>query len=459
MTLDPRWIVRDPGRPVFSLCLAFPEGARTDPPGRAGLSHLTALLTQGGAGDLPRKAFIEAVDRYGASLDVSVSRHHTLLWIDGLSRHLEPLVELAALALQAPRHDAVELDRARRELITELDEVRDDDAALGARAFAQALYGTVHPAGSGQAHPYARPLKGTAETLGAISREEIAQRHAELFCGLGQGGVGGPDGTRPVGTLLAGLAGDADAEALARAVSRIVPAPRADLAGLARPAIPAPLRRPGVHLVLVDKPERAQTQLFIGQPTIPLHHPDWTALQLAQTAFGGIFTSTLSQEIRERRGWSYSVWSSLQGDPFLGTFQIRLHPNNADLIPALETTLGLLSDFVARGPDPAGFLAARDNLARGHVFAIDTATRLLWERLSTELAGLPRAWLDDAVARYRGVSLEAATAAAAAHLDARDLTVVVVGTAREVAGPLSRLPGLASFEVRDWTFEVRDPTA
>lgn len=437
MTIDPRWIVRDAARPVFSLCLAFPGGASGDPAGEAGLSHLTALLTQGGAGDLPRKAFLEAVDRFGASLDVSVSRHHTLLWIDGLSRHLEPLVELAALSLGAPRHDVAELERTRRELLAEIDEVRDDDSALGSRAFAQALYGP---------HPYARPLKGTAATLGRLDRDKVATRHAELFAGA---------------TVVAGLAGDSDAEALAGAVARLVP-PRAN--GLVREAaaplaIPAPTRRSGLHVVLVDKPDRSQTQLFIGQPTLALGHPDWTALQLAQTAFGGIFTSTLSQEIRERRGWSYSVWSALQSDPFLGTFQIRLHPNNADLGPALRTTLALLGDFTASGPDPACFVAARDNLARGHVFGIDTATRLLWERLSTALAGLPPAWLEDAVARYRGVTLEAAQAAARAHLSPSDLTIVVVGTAREVARELETLPGLASFEVRDWNFEVEDATA
>jgi zinc protease len=436
MTINPRWIVRDAARPVFSLCLAFPGGASGDPAGEAGLSHLTALLTQGGAGGLPRKAFLEAVDRYGASLDVSVSRHHTLLWIDGLSRHLEPLVELAALSLAAPRHDVAELERTRRELLAEIDEVRDDDASLGARAFAQALYGP---------HPYARPLKGTAATLGRLDRDKVAARHASLFAGA---------------EVLAGLAGDADAEALARAVGHLVPpAPATGRVIPAAPTVPPPERRRGLHVVLVDKPERAQTQLFIGQPSIALGHPDWTALQLAQTAFGGIFTSTLSQEIRERRGWSYSVWSALQSDPFLGTFQIRLHPNNADLGPALRTTLALFEDFTARGPDPACFAAARDNLARGHVFGVDTATRLLWERLNTSLSGMPPAWLDDAVARYRGVTLEAATTAAKTHLSASDLTIVVVGTAREVARELEALPQLASFEVRDWTFEVEDQTA
>jgi zinc protease len=402
--------------------------------GLAGLSHIVGQMVSRGAGPYGRKAFVEAVDRLGAHVDVSVSRHHTLLWVDGLARHFDALLDLAATALEAPHHDAAEFDRLRREIDAELDEVRDDDGALGARAFARGLYG---------GHPYGRPLKGSHRSLAALTRDAVVDRHRTLF--------GGPD-------VLGGIAGALGEEALVKAMERLAPRRAAALPTPKPDRVPPLPRRDGLRVVVVDKPERAQTQLFLGQPTLDLGHPDWTALQLAQTAFGGMFTAPLAQEIREKRGWSYSVWSALHSDAWLGTFQIRLHPNAPEAVPALALTLELLQHFHAHGPAEADFLAARNNLARSHVFGIDTATRLMWERMNTALAGREAAWLDDAVARYEAVSHAEAVAAAKAHLDPSAMTITLVCTAKDVLPALEAMPGIADIEVLDWTFDVEDPT-
>jgi len=437
MTIDPRWLVPDPARPVFSLCIAFPRGSGTDLNGLAGLSYVTGQMALRGAGPFSRKAFLEAVDRLGASCDISVSRHHTLLWLDGLSRHFDAVVELAAVALATPHHDAGEFDKLVRELDVELDEVRDDDGALGARAFARSLYGD---------HPYGRPLRGSHGSLAALTLDHVKAHHGRLFAPA---------------DVMASLAGSLGQDALAGALTRIIPGVdlKTAMAGsIDADAFGCLAKKPGIHVTVVDKPDRTQTQLFIGQPTIPLGHPDWTALQLAQTAFGGMFTAPLSQEIREKRGWSYSVWSALQSDAWLGTFQIRLHPNAPDAAPALQLTLELLKNFQQQGPSDDDFGAAKSNLARSHVFGIDTASRLMWLRLNTELSGRPREWLDDAVARYEAVPFEDAVRSAAQHLDPTALTVVIVCTAATVLPALQALPGIASIEVIDWEFDLEDPT-
>jgi zinc protease len=432
-SIDSRWFVADPSRPVFSLCLAIPDGARNDPAGLAGLTHLTTRMVQRGAGNMDRKTFLEAVDRLGASLDISASRHHVLIWIDGLARHFDALVELLALALDAPRHDEGEFAKLVRETLAELDEVRDDDSALGGRAFARALYGD---------HPYGRPVKGCRESLGRIDVAAIAARHHALFASP---------------HVLVGCAGAVAPERVAQAVARVFPRRRDGGGGTEVVEVPELQRRSGLRITVVDKPERSQTQLFIGQPSLPLHHPDWTALQVAQTGFGGIFTAPFAHEIREKRGWSYSVWSALQSDAWLGTFQMRLHPNTPECLPALQLSLELLADFARRGPDPVAFEAARQNLARGHVFATDTATRLMWERLNTELSGLPPEWLDDAVERYRGIDLARGIDAATRHISATDLTVTIVCTASEIAPRLEALEGVSSIDVVDWEFDLSDP--
>src|SRR5690606_12603819 len=112
--------------------------------------------------------------------------------------------------------------------------------------------------------------------------------------------------------LVVGFAGDIDeASAFAYAERWAAPLPPG-------PLPPDPVEEPtgprGRHLVIVDKPERTQTQILIGGLGTHPHDADHTALHVANTIFGGTFTARLTQEVRAKRGWSYGAYSSLPFD-------------------------------------------------------------------------------------------------------------------------------------------------
>ena len=419
--------IADHSRPFYNLGLIIPRGALHDPHDKAGLAYLTAQMLVRGAAHLSRPEFAEAIDHLGASLDLTVSRDHTTLWADGLTRNREDLLTLVDYALREPTFPASELDKLRRETLAELIAVRDDDASLGMRFFAQQLYGT---------HAYGRPLKGSPASLARISRDDLAAFHRTFTRDGALIGLSGDTPTPP----------DALSERLLSLLAPSAPA--------AQPvAAPAPTQS-GWHIRLVDKPERSQTQVFLGHLTIDANHPDWTALQVGQTTFGGTFTSRFSQEIREKRGWSYGAYSQLSGDQRLGTFLLRFYPSSKDTAPALAVTDELLTAFCESGPDKSEHDAAQSYLQNGFVFSVDTPSRRLSELMSARLLGYPDTWLDETISRYAAVTHEDAIAAVKRHLRPDDLAITIVGTAKDLEPALRALPRVRSIEVVDWQIDI-----
>ena len=425
-------VVVDRARPFRAVCLCTRRGTLADPPGKAGLAQLTARMLTRGAAGRTRATIADDIDTLGAAVDISAGRDNVTLWADGLSRNFHELEAILADVLRHPTFPVDELEKLKRETLAELAEVRDDDEALGQRFFARTLYGR---------HAYGRPGRGTEATLAAITRDDLVAFHAEQL--------------RSDDALL-GAAGDVDDADLARWDALLVAPRAAPLPPL--PPIAPPVVERGYRVVIVDKPDRTQTQVFIGHLALPAHHPDWTALHIGQTVFGGTFASRLTREIRERRGWSYGAYSALQSDQRLGTFTIRFYPADKDCRPALEVTDAMLHAFASEGPTADEIVAAQANLQNGHVFSIDTAPRRLSELASARLLGHDEGWVDNTVARLAATPPEAVVASVKRHLRPDDMTVVVVGTAKTLEPELSRWPPVASLEVVDWMTNLEDTT-
>jgi zinc protease len=432
MTLDttpPTIAVTDFARPFATIGLAVKRGALEDPPGQEGVAFLTAQMLQRGSVGYTRPEMAEAIDHLGSSIDLSVGRDHTTLWADGLTRNREPLLRLIEHVLHKPTFPVDELEKLKRETIADLAALRDDDASLGMRFFARHLYGD---------HLYGRPMKGTESTLAAIQPEDLARYHR----------------TWTADRVLVAMAGDI-AEPEQRSIgSRLVaglgPTSGADV----QVASPAPTK-PGWRVLIVDKPQRTQTQVFIGQLTIDAMSRDWTPLQVGQTSFGGTFTSRFSHEIREKRGWSYGAWSQVSGDQRLGTFMLRFYPTTKDTVPALALTDELLTDFCKTGPTADEFANAQSYLQNGFVFAIDTAVKRLAELVSSRLLGHPDDHVDSTVDRLKRVSYEHAVEAVQKHLRPADMAITIVGTASELEKDLRQLERVVSVDVVDWQADFK----
>jgi zinc protease len=258
--------------PLVSIVVALRSGTAFDPPGKEGLGRVTARMLRRGCEGSNAAAIEDALDRLGAELSVDLSPSSIAIHAQVIARNVGAFAELLGRLLATPAFPADELARLKRETQAEIVESRDNDRGLATHFFRGAVFA---------GHPYSRSSMGTTRSVEAIGEADVRAFHGKHFARS---------------NIVLGFAGDVtarDARALAEAIVGRLPAGER----IADP-VPAPETKKGRRLVLVDKPERSQTQILIGGlGTLP-HDEDHVALGAANAVFGGTFTSRLMKAVR-----------------------------------------------------------------------------------------------------------------------------------------------------------------
>jgi zinc protease len=408
--------------PLVSIVVGLRSGATSDPEGKDGVGRFTTRILRRATEGMTSTQIDAAIDSLGAELGIDVGPTTTSLHGQVIRRNLVAFVDLIARLLGKPTFPEDEIARLRRESVAEILEARDNDRALAGLAFRRTLFGS---------HPYSRSAAGRPSTLETITRDDVVATYERRFVRS---------------DLVIGFAGaisEDEAKELGARLARAVPeGPPTAL------SLPETVRPSGRKLVIVDKPERTQTQTLIGtlgtMPTDTDHFP----LVLATAVLGGTFTSRMMREIRSKRGWSYGTSARLSIERRRHAFTMSAAPGAADCAPCLKLELEMLGEIVEEGITARELAFIKNFLVRSHAFEVDTAPKRLGHALETELLALP----DDYHSRYlehvRAVELDAANAALKERLTPNDLVVIVVGTASDLIEKLKEaIPGLASHEV------------
>jgi zinc protease len=418
----PLLLETSPELPLVSVSIALRTGAIEDPPGAEGAVRLLARLMRRSAGGRSAEQNDQLVEGMGATLGAEVSASTVVFQGAVISRSFERFVDFLVDALARPTLPEDELGRLKRETEAELTEALDDDRGLARRWFRRRMF---------EGHPYARAAGGSLAGIRAATLPQLKELYRTLVV--------------PENMVIA-LSGDVDESRAERLAERLTEAlPR----GAAREdRTPEPVVKPGRRLVLVDKPERTQTQILIGGLGTHAADPDHFPLAVANTAFGGTFTARLMQEVRAKRGWSYGAYSSLPIDRRRQSFSLWTFPKASDAAPCIELELGMLEAFCAKGLKPAELSWAKRYLVRSHAFSIDTAAKRVGMKLDAELYGLPPGYYERYVEHLKAVTLEQANQAVRERLTVDDLLVVVVGTASVVGDAVrGAIPKLVSSDV------------
>jgi len=408
--------------PLVDVEVVFRVGAITDPEGREGLTRLAARLARRGPKGMSAERFDETLDALGATLGMSVSTEWIRVHGSVIRRNLEPYLGLLGRILREPGMRAADFARLRRKSEAELVQLRDHDRALAARAFRGQLFG---------AHPYGRPVSGTLETVSEMKLAEVKAHFASLAVS---------------GNLIVGLAGDVTEETVRDAIEHA-------LAGLpeakaTRARAPKPRARRGRRVLLVDKPDRTQTQLYVGGLGLAMGDPDFWPLLVANTAFGGTFTSRLVHEVRSERGWSYGAGSKVGVDRQPDTFYLWTHPGAEQAVDCLALELELLDGWVQKGLTADEVRRSKQYLKKSHAFDLETAAKRLDPQIDTELFGLDPTWLAGYLRHVAGVSRASANDATRRRIPSDDLSITLLATAdTRLVSALEGLPGVRQVDV------------
>jgi zinc protease len=405
--------------PMVDVEIAFRTGSYADPEGKDGLTRLLARMARMGTRRLRGAEVEERIARLGARLSVEVSGGSVRYQGTVIRKNLGPFVALLGELLAAPALRAADLAHVKRETVSDLVALRDHDEGLAAKRFRDLLFGD---------HPYGRTIAGTPKTVRRIGRDDLRAHHARTYL---------------LGNMVVGAAGDVSAEELAALVdAHLVDLPRGRSPKL---ALPAPRLAKGRRVCIVDKPERTQTQLYVGTLGGKLGDPLTFPLHVGNAGFGGMFTGRLMHEVRAVRGLSYGASSRL--DVHRRAFAIHTFPSASDAVACTELVLELLEAFVDQGLTDAEVRAAKSFLVRGHCFEVDTAAKRLDARMDIELYGLPPEHYAQYTRLVQRVKPAEVREAVRRRLSSRDLAIAIVATAKDVRPALERLPGLTELSV------------
>ena len=391
--------------PLVYVAVAARGGFSSDPHRQDGLTNLAAELARRGAGPRTREQIDAALDELGATLDVETDADAVRFAGHVLARNLDAFLAILGDIVVRPQLGEAELARTRREIAAQIDESRNDDQALCARFFARNLYGD---------HPYGRSADGTRASLDALKVDEVAAHFRRQFVGK---------------NLIFAATGDVEPTDLAARLGRAFVGLREGPADK-QPPLRTPVPPSGWRVQLVDKPDRQQTQIMFGHAGPPATDPDFVALQVALSAFGGHgMTSTLMDEIRTRRGLAYGAYMTLSERRGAGAVAGWVFSSNDKVVATLKLVLKLYVSFMEKGLDEARVGLFRSFLAGSYASEMDAPEHRLAARLSAELAGLPADFVDTFAARVRAVTARQVNAAIAKHVRARDLAITMVSTA------------------------------
>ena len=407
--------------PLVDLEIALPVGSLQDPAGQEGLAQLTGHLMRRGPRGLSQERFEDRLASLGARVSVEVSMRSTRIRATVLRRNLEPLFGLLADVVWQPALRTTDFAKLKRRAQAALVARLDDDQTLGAVCFREALFGE---------HPYGRTLSGHTNSLARIGVQQVKDFYARSIA---------------KGAFLVGVAGDVtEVDARSLIASHFPKTRRATKKGS---DVPATHLRRGRHVVIVDKPERTQTQLFIGTLGARTRDRNLFSLIVSNTAFGGTFSGPLMQQVRGVRGWSYGAYSRLLHSTQRDAWYMSTAPAAEYSAECAALQLDLLERWVDRGTKKADLDFAQRYLINRHCFDRDTPSKRLEARLDVELLDIPRSYVDKYDQLVARVTRQQANDATRARISPRDLIIVVVATANEVASSFERLPGVRSLQI------------
>lgn len=413
------WLIESPAVPMVDVRLEFDGGGRRDPAERAGLAEVaTQMMAKGvreSSGKGGREAALDenALGEAWADLGAMFGGDDTT---DRVSFSLRSLTDpdllqraaaLAARVLAEPAWSDAVWTRERERMRAALRESLTRPATVASRAYQRAVFG---------AHPYGQSM--TDDTLARIGVADMQAWHARTFLACRAK-------VSIVGAVNRAQAQDLATQLLARL-------PKNSGAGAARecPALP-----PVPEVPTLDKAadlripfDAAQAQVFIGQPGFKRDDPDYFALTVGNYILGGGgFVSRLTEEVREKRGLSYSVYSYFNPGLHAGSFTIGLQtrPDQAD--GALKVAREVLARFLAQGPTEAELKAAKANLIGGFSLRIDSNRKLIDNLANIAAHDLPLDYLDSWTAQVNKVTVADIRSAFARKLRADRMVTVVLG--------------------------------
>ena len=410
--------------PVVDMILVVKTGGEGDPANKPGVATLTASMLDEGAGrrsslDIAdQEAFLGVQIGTGSGWDVSsVSLHAPVAVLDSA------MALFADVALR-PTFPASDLERLRKERLTELLQLKDRAPAIADRAYASILYG--------EKHPYGRPLTGTEASTRAVTRRDVQRFYQTYY--------------RPNNATLI-VVGDVTPDDIERRVREM-------FSSWARGEVPStqfaePPAALATAIYLIDKPGAPQSSVRIGSIGVPRSTDEYFAILVMNTILGGAFTSRLNTNLRETHGYTYGAGSSFSMRSAAGPFTARAEvvgaKSDSSLIEFMKE-LRAIRDTVPQSE----LEKAKRYLQLQLPGEFETTGDIASQLVPVVVHGLPLDYYNSYTERIGGVTVTDVQRVAQRYVDPSRFAVVIVGDRKAIEAGLKAL-NIGELSIRDMT--------
>jgi len=393
------WLVEDYSVPIIAIRFAFEGGGTQDPKGKEGLANLMTGLFDEGAGDLDSETYQSRLDDAGAEMSFTARRDSIYGSMRLLADQREEAFDLLRMAITAPRFDQAPIDRIRAQIVSGIVSGARDPEVAARLKWDSALYGD---------HPYARRDEGNEQSLATITADDLRAFHKAIFARE---------------KLKVSVVGAIDAETLKADLDKLFGSlpekptltPIADV----QPKLGQEVR------VEYDLP---QTMIQLAYPGVERTAPDFFgAVLMNHILGGGTFTSRLFDEVREKRGLTYGISSSLVNYEHANALTIGTSTRADKAAEALALIRDVIRKMADDGPTQAELDAAKKYLVGAYAINnLDSSSAIASTLVELQLQDLGIDYMNRRAGLINAVTLED-TKAAAKKLLTVDPAILIVG--------------------------------
>lgn len=407
--------------PLISVKCIIKDGASKTPPGKSGLATIMMEMLKKGAGNRNAFEFSEAVDYLGAGMDTAALQDYSFISADLLADQLDVGLHLFSDMILSPTFPETEFISSKNRLLAAIQGIKDNPSSLNSHLFHQYFYGSDHP--------YGIPSSGKKQDIESITLQDVKDCYTRSF--LPNNAiiiVAGNFNQNTLNGLLQKHFGDWGPGEIYPDQRKMVP------------------RQSENRYIIFNKPEIVQAQIRMAYPGIYQGHPDTYPIILANHIFGGGFTSRLLDEIRVKRGLTYSISSGFTLSFHQGAFAIGTFTKTESTREMIEAILDQLSKFKSSGITQSELSVAVNFLVGLYPLSLETCENLAGKLGAIAFYDLPSNWISQYIPLLQAVTKDDVERSITNHFPLNGLTTVILGNAESI---LPQIESLGKVEVRE----------
>ncbi len=397
-------------QPAVSLRLIVRAGGAQDPAAKPGVAYLAAALLDQGTSTKSAAQVATTIDSIGGAIGAGATSDLTSIYAAVMKDSFGVALDLVSDLVRNPAFAPEEIERQRQQIVSGLKVSYDDPDYLAGVVFDRLVYGF---------HPYGKPDSGTPASIAAVTREDLFAFHKQWF---------GPNNA-----ILAIVGDVSPEEAFAGAERAFGLWTRVDLPAMQTADPPAPTRR----IVVVDRPGAVQTEIRVGNISLPRRQKDYLALDIATKILGGEGGNRLHRVLRSERGLTYGASADLHALKDTGNIIAETDTRSEKTGEALRLIVDEISKLQRQRVQQRELSDAQEYLTGSFPLTIETPSAIALQVLNAVFYGLDLNDLQTYRDRVNMITVDDIQRVAQQYLHPDRLTIVLVGDASVVSKQLA----------------------